>query len=315
MNELQQYTPDDLQETMTFLKDECDRVPHLSTRLLVDSINGLEVVDDQLRFKSKQGIISRLIGSVDGSNRRRELIIQQTHQEMMRGMLSWVEELTYHSSITVRALTETRNRLEKTREDLIAVARYSMENRQLLEEQSDRIAVIEKHLREKIEVRLTSLEDKNEIDKKCRAWQAGRLYQGYPPIVQAVFLVDDLLCGERGSRIIEDEKQREYLGNSVVTVMQTFGYDVNSHIQLADFLSKSVVANNDKRQVAVYLLDMGEDALMHRAISDSTEINEVAPWVLQAKNKGKLLPHYDPITFTRKLQREAEHFMEATNGN
>ena len=62
MGDLQTGAATDLENQMAFLTNECRTVPHLSERLLVDSINGLEVVDDQLRFKSKQSRFSRLGG-------------------------------------------------------------------------------------------------------------------------------------------------------------------------------------------------------------------------------------------------------------
>ena len=313
MGDLQTHAGTDLEDHMAFLTEECKTVPHLSERLLVDSINGLEVVDDQLRFKSKQSRFSRLLGTIDGSNRRRELIIQQTQQEMMRGMLTWVEELTHYSTVTTRALAATRQRLDKTRSDLLAVAKHSMENRQLIEQHAERIDAIESKIRDDIEKRLDVLDAKNNIDKTCRAWEAGRLLGGYPQIIQVAFAVDCLLRGKVGHIIIDQHE--DYLYDSIVAVMARFGYKGDTAISIEDILENTIIANEDKRQVAAYLLDISNNTPLHKALSESTATGNLPAWVLEEKKIGNFHPSYRPRAFARSLQREAALLLEADNGD
>jgi len=298
----------ELQDCIQFLKEECVQVPHLSERLLVDTVNGLDVVDDQLRFKNSQGLLSRLTGKLDGSSRRREIIIQQTQQKTMRGLLSWVEELTYNTSITCKALTDTRLRLEKTRGDLMVVAQHSICNRQIIDEHTERIVRIEQRLNGEIELRLQHLEIDNEISRKCAAWQAGSLYNDYPTVIQAVFVVDDLMRDTRGHCI--SDAHSDYLGDCIVSVMRSLGFDPNKPVSLDDWLRGATVENDDKKEVAVWLLCNRSDALLHCAIGQSAEMRAAVPWALDERYHGRLLPDYKPAAMVRGLRREAEKALE-----
>lgn len=308
MKEGTQVESRDLQECIKFLKDECDQVPHLAERLLVDTVNGLDVVDDHLRFKSSQGLFSRLMGKVDGSGRRREIIIQQTQQQTMRGLLVWVEELTHNSSITFEALRGTRTRLEKTRKGLVEVAQHSIRNRQIIDEHAERIFRIEQRLDGEIESRLQYLEIDNEIRRRCTAWQAGRLYTDYPAVIQSAFVVDDLVRDTQGCCI--SEEHREYLVDSIVAVMKSLDFEPNVPLSLDEWLRGAIVGSEEKREVARWLLCHRPDALLHCAIGQSAELALVVPWASDEKRKGRLFPYYKPAGLVRGLRREAEKALE-----
>ncbi|NLV45741.1 MAG: hypothetical protein GXY07_14730 [Candidatus Hydrogenedentes bacterium] len=295
------------QECVQFLKDESIQIPHLSERLLVDTVNGLDVIDDQLRYKSKQGLVSRCLG-VFGSNRRREIIIQQTQQQAMHGLLYWIEELTHNASITCEALSQTRVRLEATRRDLLYVARHSIRNRDLIEANTERISYIEQRLNMEIETRLESLEIDNEINKKCTAWQAGNLYANYPALIQAAYVIDDLIRGARGHRICEEH--REYLYNAVVVGLKSMGFEPGAPLSLDDWLRGASIDEPERQQVAVWLLCHRRKALLHNAIGESAELGKPAMWVCEKISNGQLLPYYKPSGLVRELRREAASALE-----
>ena len=308
MNDVPDMQPEAWQECVQFLKNESVQIPHLSERLLVDTVNGLDVIDDQLRYKSKQGLVSRCFGFFDGSNRRREIIIQQTQQQAMRGLLSWVEELTHNASITCEALSQTRERLEATRGDLLQVARHSVHNRELIEENTERISHIEQRLNVEIETRLQSLEIDNEINKKCTAWQAGNLYANYPALIQAAYVIDDLIRGARGHRICEEH--RDHLYNEVVVGLKSMGFEPGAPLSLDDWLHGASIDEPERQQVAVWLLCHRRKALLHNAIGESVELGKPAMWVREKISNGQLLPYYKPSGLVRELRREAASALE-----
>lgn len=308
MSDVTDIQPRAWQDCIQFLQEESAQVPHLSERLLVDTVNGLDVLDDQLRYMSKQGLVSRCLGFFDGSNRRREIIIQQTQQQSMRGLLSWVEELTHNASITCEALSQTRKRLETTRGDLLQVARHSVHNRELIEENTERISHIEQRLDVEIETRLQALEIDNEINKKCTAWQAGSLYANYPTLIQAAYVIDDLIRGARGHRICDEH--RDYLYNAVVVGLKSMGFEPGAPLSLDDWLRGALVNGQERQQVAIWLLCHSSKSLLHNAIGQSAELGKPAVWVREEISNGRLLPYYKPSGLVRELRREAASALE-----
>ena len=291
-----------------WLSNEIKNVPHLSERALLDVVNGIEVVEGQLAFKSRQGCISRLWGSLDGSNQRRESIIQQTQQATMRGLMNWTRELAAHETMTKRALVCVAKKLQTTRSDLAEVAKHSAENRKLIDENRSLIEDLSARVTEELveaEARLKKLEARSTIDEGVTAWQSRDIYQGYSRIVSAAFLIDDLVGGKIGQLILADSSLEHHLINSVVVALRQFELGPNEDATTTDLLLDYENETIEQRALAAWLLGNQSDAKLHQTIADTREVKCARGCVYAAEQRGDVLPRYSGRTLTRKLFREA----------
>ena len=293
-----------------WLSGEIKNVPHLSERALLDVANGIEVVEGQLAFKSRQGFFSRLWGSFDGSNQRRESIIQQTQQATMRGLMDWASELAVHESMTKQALVCVAKKLQSTRSDLAEVAKHSAENRKLIEENRSLIEDLSAkvtRVQQATEGRLGQLESQAAIHRRVTAWSAGRIYSGYSPIVSVAYLVDDLIRGGVGQRILADKDLRHYLKDSVVKELRNRGLGPDTARPNRDLLLNYGSETREQKALASWLLRIGPDVSLHQTIADTREVDDGLACVLEAERKGHVVPVYSAKTLTGKLMREASH--------
>src|SRR5262245_27579121 len=97
------------------LDEQIKSLPHLSERMLLDLVNGLEVVESHLRFRNERANFKRLLAFFAGSDQRLQQLIDQTMLVSLCSLLFWVGELTDSGRVTNQALTIVATRLTETR--------------------------------------------------------------------------------------------------------------------------------------------------------------------------------------------------------
>jgi len=286
---------------------ECDNVPHLAERMVVDLVNGLDASADHLRFKQTRGPGSRILGWLSGSSRRRELLIQEQHQESLEVLVDWVVELTEHGSHTMRTMTRVAERCHEIGNNL---ARFTGQVTAEFRRQRMLIERLQKALDQRcsvLEFRVARLEGHKRINEFMEDWKAGRFYQGYPELVQAVLAIDDLCRGEEGERIFGDTENRKFLESRVINRLNE-GLDLHkTWLPLTKWSRLGIKPFAPARTVvAEYLLAPNGNKNLHAALGTFALQQRMPEWLEEEQVGGRLQRFYGTEGLVKTITKEAE---------
>lgn len=190
-----------------------DEVPPLTDKLLLDLVNGLEVVDDHLQVRaSKQGFVARGWDALTGKAARRQQNIDETLTGGLKAATEWLRELTrvqVKTDLGVRAVART---LMKTRDALGRLAdrhddleAHVMKALMRLEA---RVAAQGEELQRQIDELGLMLKARDHINRVFAQWEARR-FDRYPLLTQVFIVVETLFWGPL-SLLPEEEVRRLY---------------------------------------------------------------------------------------------------------
>lgn len=299
-----------LPTTLDALSQEFCKVPHLSEKMLIDLVNGHEVAEDLLRARKSQGTFGRIIGALDGSNRRREIIIQEQTQRSLESLTSWALDLTDAVRFTEENVIIVAKKLEQTRGELMSVAQAVFANREGIVQIENCLAALDYRLSLKLqeaEERLLKVEDKQEILELTEAWMSGRYYAGYPLPLQVTFVVDDLMRGERGRRIMKNSNAKGFLLDRIINITKEKQPEmVGSTLSLTDnWLPSAALNAGIKRELATYGVASGPQGYLHNSLSAYVSSQKIPEWYFERQENGDLFELMDIVDFTKSLMHEA----------
>lgn len=296
-------------ESLPLIACELGRVPHLSEKMLVDLVNGSETAQDLIRDEKNEGTFCRLFGALDGSNRRRDLIIKEQMQASIEALTSFAFDLTDSVRLTQENLKIVADKLRETRDDLLCVAKSG---RLALEQLQGRLLELDMRVSVQLQAaedRLDKIEDKIEIDQLIKAWESGRFYVGYPLPAQIAFVIDDLARGQRGCRIASNSGISGYLLDSIINVCRIKDSGAGEKtISLTRDLLPLLDQNDQVRQgVIAYGLrmPMSKHGYLHNTMADYAGSTFNADLVRQSQMKGNLPELMDLGDLTEILMDEA----------
>lgn len=259
-------------EIIDELSIESRKIPHLSEKMLVDLVNGNNTYKDLLISKKDQGFFSKVWGSVDGSNRRREIMMQEHVQHSLETMTSWVLDLTDSAKFTMESLSIVAEKLQDTRDDLVKVANALVIEHGARKRIEENIILLERKISSKLtefDVRVKKLEVEQEIGKMIAKWENNGLYEGYPLTAQVFFLIDDLIRGERRQIIWENRDTREYLFDSIVNSYRKKRSAIEDLQSLTrQWLPSMITANQFQNEIMSYALCYSKSAKLHNTFSE-----------------------------------------------
>ena len=202
------------------LVTELENVPQLSERVLLDLVNGLEVSGEQLRFREQQSLVDCFVGWLDGSSRRRDQLIDEQHQRSIETLSASVIALMRFGRITAEGLAKVSDALAKTRAHVCKLTKLAADTQQQLERLELKLDGQTRELRERVSEIKTENDARHAVSATMEAWEAGRIYVGYPPAIQAFLALDDLARGANGQVLMGDEHYRQHLLDRAVNVMR-----------------------------------------------------------------------------------------------
>ena len=270
------------------LKSEFKNVPELSEKMLVDLINGLEVSSGQIKYRDQQDGFSRFIGFCDGSNRRRDSIISMQHQHSLENLTSWAIELTRdgrHTTETLMSVINTLNDVRKTLNDTIM---FSVENRHIIEHQENKLQTLSNYISNKIstlESEVRRVEIKTDahlhLTSVTEGWKSGRLFYGYPLIVQTCLVLHELYHGHQAGHILFSEKKyiKTVIDTTVNVLYGHFNIKNNTYHSIRNWLKEynnswESISNNIetplRKEVTCYLFGNNENKPIQKLLSDYT---------------------------------------------
>lgn len=293
------------------LQDELDLVPHLKERMLIDLVNGLHVSSGMIDFKKEQGFVSRGFGFLDGSNRRREIMIQEQTQRSLEALSSWALELTEHVFTDHNAIREIAGFVERNRNDILNVAREVLCHRHILFVLEQRIESFEQKMGvciSQLNERLGMLELRRAIDDMIEGWRSDRLLKGYPAPIQAFFVMDAVLNGEAGIRISEDKKTITYLCDRVISTLKEKDHRTRKLRPLTDgWLAEIEDCSPLKNELIHYgAKPLFQAPSLHLAVSSSTADSKYdTAWIEGVQREGLMPVFFDAEIWVWELEKEA----------
>ncbi len=286
---------------------EMYNVPHLKEKALADLVNGLEVGKNLITYKSEQGFFSRCIGALDGSNRRCEIIIQKQTQTALETLTDWMIDLTREASFTQEGVVKIANKLQDTRNDLMEVGKVALENRHAILFLERKLTDLGQNMNcelGEMRSRLEKLELKDTIDEVMEAWKSGRLFKGYPVLIQGAFAIDNLLRGSQGERIRTDTRLKAYLSDKVVNILSEAQDDRHLYGSLARVWLPQLKCNHQvKSEVTAFGLYTNDKAPLHCALAAIVSTGTIPDWVEQEQRNGMQV-QFDCEDLTEELIHE-----------
>jgi len=245
---------------LSTLKELQREAPVVGDKALIDLVNGLQVNRDLLRFRQRQGGLSRLIDRMNGNERRRRLVLDLNLSEAQEALCGWVAELCDSLRVSQTALTYTQQSLLEARE---AIRRQALDLQvhatalHALSHRLDQLAA-DLHTRlEALEARVQRLEAHETINRAVSAWASGRTYGGFHRIIQIVLLAREVISDSNLFWHTQSDCSGELLNllaDKIVAECPDLSETSFSLKYLLDQTWGSM--NGDKLEMAAWLLDM-----------------------------------------------------------
>lgn len=293
---------------------ECENVPHLADRMVIDLVNGLEASANHIRYKKAQRRSGKVWDFLTGDASRRELLFQEQHQESLEVVTKWITGLTRESAHTMETLKYVTVQCTRLKSDF---ARFTGQVTAEFCRQQDMIenlvrAVSEQH--KTTSGRVISLEVHVAIHSAIEAMKRGRLYDGYPTLIKAAFFVDDFCRGVLGNQIFVDIKNQQFLEDALANWVDDSLGTRSPWLPLEDWIRIGLERTEESRVLITEYLMMDDDRIdFHQVLGTAIRTSTLPECVLSAQENGVLQGYYDTEDIVRCLiveARERDMFCE-----
>lgn len=170
--------------------------PHLSDKAIVDLINGLEVVNDQIKVsKSRVSMFNRLADAVTGKAKQRQAMINENLAEGLNTASKWLQK---HESDFIRvnlALGAIGNKLLETRQGMMKLDSKVDDLKDLLLFFEQTVSKKNSELNDYIQSVDLRENARAQLESELAKWEGGKLSK--IPIELRVFTVLDNLRNGR----------------------------------------------------------------------------------------------------------------------
>ena len=234
------------------------KIPIITDKILVDLVNSIQVNDDLISFRQKQGLFEQFFDNLTGADRKRQLAIDKNVNIAMQSLHSWVLDIANNLNVSNNAIITIEEKLIETRQAI----RNQRQDINLLTDIVDQL----KHRVDDHEHRILELEQRvyrTEVDVKIgnaiAAWQSKRTYQGFHWAIQVAFVtreIVDYALGDYERLIIKgkDSQLRQSISDRILATDSTIP---DHHFSLIELLNLSYSETSpDNREIAGYLLEV-----------------------------------------------------------
>ena len=181
-------------------KSAKEKHPHLTDKMVVDLINGIEVIKDHNKVAQAESSsrLKRFLGGISGSTQRRQVNINKNVAESLRATSHWLQKHESDFLIVNSSLSVISEKLLETRQGVMRLDQKLNKN---LDEVRDCIEELESTVNQKnqrLEEYITSVDlrtqAENQLLSEDRKWQAG-LFIDLPVELRVYSLLDNLRNG------------------------------------------------------------------------------------------------------------------------
>ena len=248
-------------------------LPELLEKAVVDAVNGLEVLEDRLRWRDENpgSVLSRIWAGWTGGTARRQQAVDRSVQGVLNGMNEWLRalhEAQYESDIVIKRVAD------KLLETCQFVNGLKAQHRALQSETAAlgrRLDEYKQHtdgqlseLREALKLETAGRRAWNAVEYVESRWRSNR-YDAVPPLLRTVLAANDLYWGDFGAFLRHngtEEKETRKLGeharDKLGSMAQSFAAtEWQGAAPIEDWLDslEDTTISEDWRDAAVYLLD------------------------------------------------------------
>ena len=240
-------------------------VPIITDKILVDLVNLIQVNNDLISFRQKQGLFGQLFDRFTGADRIRQLATDKNVNEAIEAfrklVLDFSEQLDVsHNAINLveEKLIEIRDVIRNHRYD-IGLLQESFQSQQqqinLLIDNFNQLQYEVKDLKRQIQ----RSQVQHKIEDAIAAWQSKQTYQGFHWAIQVAFVTREIVDYALGDyeRLItkgKDSQLRQSISNRI---LKTDNIIPDHHFRLTNLLNLSYIETSpDNRELAGYLLEV-----------------------------------------------------------
>lgn len=177
-----------------------EKYPHLTDKLVVDLINGIEVIKDHNKVSESvsSSRVKRFLGGLSGSSRHRQDLINKNVAESLHATSQWLQTHESDFLIVNNSLSVISEKLLQTRQGVMQLDRklnsHVDDLRQSIAEleqvTTNKSQQLQNHI-ETIDIRTRA---ENQLHSEDKKWQAGKL-QKLPPELKVYVFLDNLRNG------------------------------------------------------------------------------------------------------------------------
>lgn len=253
-----------LSQSTCQLEELQHRVPVVGDKALIDLVNGIHVSKDIIRYRKNRGFFGQLIDNLDGSDRKRQLLLDGNLIAGQEALHQWVLELCdslrisqIALEVTQQSLLEARDAIRRQKQRLQmqeeALLTFGQRLDQLAQQVNTRLNQLEARVR-KLEVRVAANED---LDYIVTAWAAEQTYTNLPWAVQVALLAREVFSSAVAIYELETGDTTRFRSLLVNKILASSKQLPKSFFALADLLDRSWVEMRDSdRELSAALLEV-----------------------------------------------------------
>lgn len=230
---------------------------YISDKLILDAINGINVVSKDLNSvsKTKEAFIGRTIDNFSGNAKKRQNLINENFIEGLSACAKWLDDHEKHISRIDTRICDVAYELDRTQDEILKFykqhknLKINVNNLEIViqnfkESSINRMASIEEWLKD-IDIRDRAY---NHLSREISSLKAGK-YDFYDIPIRIYTVLDNIKCGEAGvyyhkeKNLNEKNEFREYILNELKNYIKIlFG---NHHLnEFVDF--RSILKSNNQ---------------------------------------------------------------------
>jgi|694.fasta_scaffold83834_2 hypothetical protein len=93
-------------------------IPIITDKILVDLVNSIQVNDELISFRQKQGLFGQFLDSLTGADRNRQIAIDRNVNIAMESLHSWVLDIANNLNVSNNAIVTIEEKLIETRQTI-----------------------------------------------------------------------------------------------------------------------------------------------------------------------------------------------------
>jgi hypothetical protein len=247
-----------------FQKKESE-IPIITDKILVDLVNSIQVNDDLISFRQKQGLFGQFFDSLTGADRNRQLAIDKNVNVAMLSLHSWVLDIANNLNVSNNAIITVKQELIEIEEKLIETRQAIRNHREEINLLKDMVNQLQSRV-ENHDHRILSLEqraDRKDVEIKIinaiAAWQSGRTYQGFHWTLQVAFVTREIVDYALSDyeRLISKGKDKQLRQNIIDQILAADKTIPDNSFPLTKLLNLSYSETSpDDQELAGYLLEV-----------------------------------------------------------
>ncbi|BAY48049.1 hypothetical protein SAMD00079811_56680 [Scytonema sp. HK-05] len=238
--------------------------PQLTEKAIVDYVNGLEVLDDHLRFRDQTNdkFLTRIWDNITGRTAQRQQIIDRSITTNIKIVSIWLEDIQLYQAKSDIATAHLARKLKETRQGVMLLQeqhKKQAENVQKIKQRLEQFEIQVDKRWTKLESEVQYLSAKAHLDQVSTKWQARQLKK-YPPLAGLYLMIDELYWGNFGIYCRKEfgtsevHQLMEQLGDKALILMKTdLKGDVSQLMFPEEWLSPIQNLPEESREALSYL--------------------------------------------------------------